>query len=49
LKEWASATPVYLIVELDRIPYWRTLLTERFHIYHQVTASGGYVVLCNQL
>jgi len=24
-------------------------LTQRFHIYHQVTACGPYVVLSNQL
>ena len=49
LQEWGGAIPIYLIIEQDRIPYWRKLLTERFHIYHQITASGPYVVLSNQM
>jgi 4-amino-4-deoxy-L-arabinose transferase-like glycosyltransferase len=49
LQEWGTSTTIYMIIEQDRIPYWRALLTERFHIYHQVTACGGYVVLSNQL
>lgn len=49
LQEWGEATPIYLIIEQDRLFYWRKLLTERFHIYHQVMASGAYVVLSNRL
>jgi hypothetical protein len=49
LQEWGGPTMIYLIIEQDRIPHWRGLLTERFHIYHQVTACGAYVVLSNQL
>ena len=49
LQEWGGPTMIYLIIEQDRIPHWRELLTERFHIYHQVTACGAYVVLSNQL
>jgi 4-amino-4-deoxy-L-arabinose transferase-like glycosyltransferase len=49
LQEWGGATKIYLIIEKDRIRYWRELLTDRFHIYHQVTTGGTYVVLSNQL
>jgi 4-amino-4-deoxy-L-arabinose transferase-like glycosyltransferase len=49
LEKWDGSNAVYLIVEQERVGYWKQLLTERFHIYHQVTASGTYVVLSNQL
>ena len=49
LQEWGGATKIYLIIDKDRIQYWRELLTDRFHIYHQVTTGGMYVVLSNQL
>jgi 4-amino-4-deoxy-L-arabinose transferase-like glycosyltransferase len=49
LKKWAGLDAVYLIVEQSRADYWKLLLTSRFHIYHQVTKSGTYVVLGNQL
>ena len=49
LQEWGGPTTIYMIIEQDRIPHWRELLTERFHIYHQVTVCGAYVVLSNQL
>src|SRR5437867_711902 len=49
LEKWAKADAVYLIVEQNRADYWKQLLTSRFHIYHQVTTSGTYVVLGNQL
>jgi 4-amino-4-deoxy-L-arabinose transferase-like glycosyltransferase len=49
LKKWAQPDAVYLIVEQKRADYWKELLTSRFHIYHQVIASGTYVVLANQL
>ncbi len=49
LRHWGDPQTIYLIVKQDRIPYWQQLLTTRFHIYHQVTASGQYVVLTNQL
>jgi hypothetical protein len=48
LERWAGAG-VYLIVEQGRAEYWKQLLTSRFHVYHQVTASGTYVVLSNEL
>ncbi|MEY2527066.1 MAG: hypothetical protein QOE73_1837 [Verrucomicrobiota bacterium] len=49
LQEWGGSTSIYMIIEKDRIPHWRKLLTERFHIYHQVTVCGAYVILSNQL
>jgi hypothetical protein len=49
LQKWGDADDVYLIVEQQRVPYWQALLTDRFHIYHQVDACGRYVILSNQL
>jgi hypothetical protein len=49
LKKWRQPTGVYLIIEQGRIDHWKALLTEQFHIYHQVAASGTYVVLSNEL
>jgi hypothetical protein len=49
LEKWGRSGAVYLIVEQERVGYWKKLLTERFHIYHQIAASGTYVVLSNQL
>jgi 4-amino-4-deoxy-L-arabinose transferase-like glycosyltransferase len=49
LDKWGQADPVYLIAEQSRADYWKERLTSRFHVYHQVTASGTYVVLSNQL
>jgi 4-amino-4-deoxy-L-arabinose transferase-like glycosyltransferase len=48
-EKWASPESVFLIVDQSRLPYWRAQLTERFHIFHQLTSSGGHVVLSNQL
>jgi 4-amino-4-deoxy-L-arabinose transferase-like glycosyltransferase len=49
LEKWSQANAVFLIVEQSRADYWKQVLTSRFHIYHQLTASGTYVVLSNQL
>ena len=49
LDKWDQADPVYLIVEQSRADYWKERVTSRFHIYHQITTSGTYVVLSNQL
>ena len=49
LERWGAPDAVYLIIEQDRVAHWKKLLIERFHIYHQITASGTYVVLSNQL
>jgi 4-amino-4-deoxy-L-arabinose transferase-like glycosyltransferase len=49
LEKWASAAPVFLIVDQTRVPYWQNRLTQRFHIFHQISATGGHAVLSNQL
>jgi len=49
LTKWGEPNDVYLIIEQDRLAYWAPLLTERFHIYHQVGACGRHVILSNQL
>jgi 4-amino-4-deoxy-L-arabinose transferase-like glycosyltransferase len=49
LERWSGADPVFLIIEQNRLPYWQRLITERFHIYHQVATCGTYVVLSNQM
>jgi hypothetical protein len=49
LEKWDGSGAVYLIVEQERVDHWKRLLIERFHVYHQVTASGSYIVLSNQL
>jgi hypothetical protein len=49
LDKWAQRDAIYLIVEQSRADYWKELVTSRFHVYHQVTTSGTYVVLSNQL
>jgi hypothetical protein len=49
LERWRRSDAVYLIIEQERVSHWKQLLVERFHVYHQVTSSGTYVVLSNQL
>ena len=49
LDKWGQSDAVYLIVEQSRAGYWKELVVSRFHVYHQVTTSGTYVVLSNQL
>ena len=49
LEKWGQPDAVYLIIEESRAPYWKGILTDHFHIYHQITTSGTYVVLSNQL
>jgi 4-amino-4-deoxy-L-arabinose transferase-like glycosyltransferase len=49
VRHWGDPQTIYLIIKQDRVSYWQQLLTTRFHIYHQVTASGQHVVLTNQL
>jgi hypothetical protein len=49
LEKWGQPDAVYLIIEESRAAYWRQILTAHFHIYHQITRSGTYVVLSNQL
>ena len=47
LEKMAQPHQVYLIIHKDRVPVWQAKLTERFHIYHQVTTCGMYAVLNN--
>ena len=49
LEKWGEPDAVYLIVEQSRADYWKERVVSRFHAYHQVTTSGTYVVLSNQL
>jgi 4-amino-4-deoxy-L-arabinose transferase-like glycosyltransferase len=49
LEKWGQPDAIYLIIEESRVDYWKRILTSRFHIYHQVTKCGTYVVLSNQL
>lgn len=49
LEKWGQPGAVYLIIEESRAAYWKQILTAHFHIYHQLTTSGTYVVLSNQL
>jgi 4-amino-4-deoxy-L-arabinose transferase-like glycosyltransferase len=49
LEKWGQPSAVYLIIEESRAAYWKRILTAHFHIYHQLTTSGTYVVLSNQL
>ncbi len=49
LRHWGDPQGTFLIVKQERVPYWQRLLTTRFHIYHQMMATGRYVVLSNQL
>ena len=49
VEKWRRPDAVYLIVEESRANHWKRILTSHFHIYHQLTTSGTYVVLSNQL
>ncbi|HWY40600.1 MAG TPA: glycosyltransferase family 39 protein [Chthoniobacterales bacterium] len=49
LRHWGDPQAIYLIIKQERMPHWQQLLTDRFHIYHQVATSGAHVVLTNQL
>jgi hypothetical protein len=49
LRHWGDPQGIYLIIEQDRVPHWQRVLTTRFHIYHQIMATGRYVLLSNQL
>ena len=49
LEHWRVPRPVFLVIEQDRVTYWRDLLTQHFHVYHQVASFGTYIILSNQL
>jgi hypothetical protein len=49
LEKWSEPAAIYLVIDGSRAAYWKQILTANFHIYHQITTSGTYVVLSNQL
>src|SRR5207248_10402209 len=49
LEKWAAPEEAFLIIDQGRVSHWQKLLTDRFHIYHQITTCGTYVILSNQL
>jgi 4-amino-4-deoxy-L-arabinose transferase-like glycosyltransferase len=49
LEKWGQPDAAYLIIEESRADHWKQILTGHFHIYHQITKCGTYVVLSNQL
>ena len=49
LRRWSDPQGIYLIIKQDRIGHWQQLLTDRFHIYHQIATTGANIVLTNQL
>jgi hypothetical protein len=49
LEQWRVPRPVFLIIEEDRVVYWRALLVQHFHVYHQVASFGTYIILSNQM
>jgi 4-amino-4-deoxy-L-arabinose transferase-like glycosyltransferase len=49
LRHWGDPQGIFLIINQERVPHWQRLLTTRFHIYHQLMASGRFVLLSNQL
>lgn len=49
LRRWSDPEGIYLIIKQDRIGHWQQLLTDRFHIYHQIATTGANIVLTNQL
>jgi 4-amino-4-deoxy-L-arabinose transferase-like glycosyltransferase len=49
LARFGTGDPIFMIIERERVAHWQRVLTERFHIYHQETTCGTYVVLSNRL
>jgi 4-amino-4-deoxy-L-arabinose transferase-like glycosyltransferase len=49
LDAWEGSRPIYLVIDEHRVAYWRKLIVDRVHIYHQVTTSGSRVILSNQM
>jgi 4-amino-4-deoxy-L-arabinose transferase-like glycosyltransferase len=49
LEAWDGSNPRYLIIAERRGAYWRQLIVNRVHIYHQVTTCGSRVILSNQM
>lgn len=46
---WRESDPIFLIIDQQRAPYWQSVLTDRFHIFHKVMSSGTTIVLTNQM
>src|SRR5205814_7298268 len=38
LEHWRLPGAVFLVIEQDRVSYWRELLTQHCHFYHQVAS-----------
>ncbi|MFL6589442.1 MAG: ArnT family glycosyltransferase [Chthoniobacterales bacterium] len=49
LEAWERSSPIYLIIDERRVSYWRKSITERVHIFHQVSTCGSRIILSNQL
>jgi 4-amino-4-deoxy-L-arabinose transferase-like glycosyltransferase len=49
LEAWDGSNPIYLVIDESRVSYWRKLIVNRVHIYHQVTTCGARVILSNQM
>jgi len=49
LEQWRAPRPVFIIIEQDRAVYWRRLLLQHFHVYHQVASFGTCIILSNQM
>jgi 4-amino-4-deoxy-L-arabinose transferase-like glycosyltransferase len=49
LEAWDRSDAIYLIIDESRVAYWRQLIVQRVHIFHQVTTCGPRVVLSNEL
>lgn len=49
LDRWGSPETIYLIIDQSRVPHWQGLITQKYHIFHQVASCGTYVVLTNEL
>ena len=49
LAHWGDPVTIYLIVDQSRVAYWKNLINDKFHIYHQVGTYGTFVVMSNEL
>ncbi len=48
VEKLGAAQPVFLVTHKTRVPDWQERLTARYHIYHQVSTCGDYVIVSNQ-
>src|SRR5437588_11491821 len=49
LEQWRAPRPVFIIIEQDRAVYWRRLLLQHVHVYHQVASFGTCIILSIQM